>query len=272
MPRSAGPRSIVLNLLRVATERAIPVSTLVQACEVFGFAANSARVAITRLLAEGLVESDERGLYRLGAAAQAMGALVEEWRRGEARMRRWRSDWLAAAPAARAERTQRRHALRALTRLSFRDGGCGLWVRPDNLAEPLAATRKRLQALGLTEDAELFRVSEPSERLLRTWSELWPVRQLQQGYARALHDLRRSLAALARLPEPQALVQTFVVGGRAIRVLATDPLLPPQIMPAEPRAELTELMRQYDRVGHQIWRDAVLRGAPTPARRALHVH
>jgi hypothetical protein len=78
---------------------------------------------------------------------------------------------------------------------------------------------------------------------------------LQQGYAAALRDLERSLAQLDCMPRETALVQTYLLGGEAIRVLATDPLLPEQVMSGRTRAALTEAMLRYDAVGHALWRD-----------------
>jgi hypothetical protein len=46
-----------------------------------------------------------------------------------------------------------------------------------------------------------------------------------------------------------------LLGGEAIRVLATDPLLPEQIMQGQTRADLTETMLRYDAIGHALWRD-----------------
>jgi hypothetical protein len=66
--------------------------------------------------------------------------------------------------------------------------------------------------------------------------------------------LARSLDQLDRMPHETALVQTFLFGGEAIRVLATDPLLPEQMIPSEPRAKLTETMLRYDTVGHALWK------------------
>ena len=71
-----------------------------------------------------------------------------------------------------------------------------------------------------------------------------------------LRELERSLRQLPSMPRQAALVQSYLVGGAAIRLLATDPLLPDAIMPAQPRAELTERMAEYDRIGHRLWNEA----------------
>jgi phenylacetic acid degradation operon negative regulatory protein len=254
MPEKVAPRSVVLNLVRVSSERTISVRHLIAACELFGLTANAVRVAVTRLCAEGLLESDERGHYRLGASAAALHEHVETWRRGEARMRPWRGEWLCVVLAAGTARNQRRTSCSALTRLGFREGLPALWLRPDNLRTPMALTLEALRALGLEDDAEPCVARDFSSRLAARLPELWPVTSLCERYARTAQSLSRSLRELPRMPRETALVQSFVLGGEAIRVLATDPLLPDELCPSAPRARLTELMLRYDALGRRIWR------------------
>ncbi|MFI5306284.1 MAG: hypothetical protein ACHQ53_02965 [Polyangiales bacterium] len=249
------PRSVALNLVRASAQRPVSIRHLLEAAALFGFNPSAVRVAVTRLTADGLLENDERGSYRLGRAAAATHAHVETWRSGEARMRPWKGEWLTVVLGSKPERSTRRASLRALERLSLRQGLPGLWLRPDNLREPLAATSERLRALGLDDHAELFRTRNLSEPLAqRLCTELWPVRSLERSYGTALRALERSLVELARMPRDKALVQSFLLGGEAIRVLATDPLLPEQILPGQTRAKLTEAMLRYDVVGRALWR------------------
>jgi phenylacetic acid degradation operon negative regulatory protein len=132
-----------------------------------------------------------------------------------------------------------------------------VWVRPDNLRQPFETTTERLRALGLEDGAELFRARDFSaQTAARFASDLWSIRTLQRSYELALRNLERSLEQLDGMPRETALVQTYLLGGEAIRVLATDPLLPEQIMAGETRAALTEAMLRYDAVGHALWRDA----------------
>lgn len=272
MAQSVNPRSVVLNLVRV-TRRAVPVRHLLAIGGLFGFNANAMRVAVARLVADGRLESDERGSYRLAPAATVLHEHVEEWRSGEARMRPWRGEWLAVAlpvgttrttRTARATRRSsigtaratRRSSLNALARLGLREGLPCVWVRPDNLRQPFESMSERLRALGLEEDAELFRARDFSAAVTKRFaSDLWSIRALQRGYAAALQNLERSLEQLEGMPRETALVQSYLLGGEAIRVLATDPLLPEQIMLGDTRAELTETMLRYDAIGHALWRD-----------------
>ena len=46
---------------------------------------------------------------------------------------------------------------------------------------------------------------------------------------------------------------SFQLGGQGIEMLATDPLLPKEMLDTEPRVSLMRLMREYDRIGREIW-------------------
>ena len=254
MVSSVTPRSVVLNLVRASGPEAQPVSRLVALADLFGFTENALRVAVARLVADGLLESDERGSYRLGSAAAPVQAHVEDWRKGERRMRAWNGEWFSLLLPGKADRAHRRASLKALARLGFREAHPGLWLRPDNLAQSFTETFERLRSLGLEDTAEAFRSRDVSEALSLRLRRQWPARELVQGYERSLRDLQRSVRKLPVMPRQTALVQSFLLGGEAIRVLATDPLLPEEIVPSEKRRELTELMLRYDGVGRRIWR------------------
>ncbi|MDD9941660.1 MAG: hypothetical protein OXU20_11510 [Myxococcales bacterium] len=253
---SVTPRSVVLNTTRVAPERALPVLRLVEIGGLFGFTGNAMRVAIARLCGAGMLERDERGFYRVGAAAAALGAHVDEWRRGEARVRPWDGGFLAVALGSTRDRRARRASLRALVRMGMREALPGLWLRPDNLAASMEQTHERLAELGLDSGAPTFRCRDLDESLARRLrTEVWPVEALQAAHGRALEGLERSLARLASISREEALVETYLAGSEAIRVLASDPLLPDEIMPSGPRRALTERMLAYDAIGHRLWNE-----------------
>ena len=49
------------------------------------------------------------------------------------------------------------------------------------------------------------------------------------------------------------MVESFLLGGRTIRQLVLDPLLPETLVPAAEREALVAAMRRYDRVGRASW-------------------
>ena len=65
------------------------------------------------------------------------------------------------------------------------------------------------------------------------------------------------------------MVESYLLGGRIIRELVLDPLLPEAIVPTGPRTALVEAMREYDALGRRSWALFMARhGAPyagTPA-------
>lgn len=247
------PKTLVLDLLRVSGEP-VAVRHVIEAGELFELAGNAVRVALARLVARGLVTSDARGLYRLAPQADPISRLVDGWRAGDDRIRPWAGSWLCAMPPRGQERTAAGRGRRALTRLGFRPGLGGLWVRPDNLARARAELSAELAALGLDAGAAVFVGSEFEPALVRRWQRtLWPVRRIVGTCQRALADLDRSARRLPGLRRRDAMVESFVIGGAAIRALALDPLLPDDIADGSARRLLGRSMLRYERLGRGVW-------------------
>ncbi|HEV7731097.1 MAG TPA: PaaX family transcriptional regulator [Candidatus Binatia bacterium] len=261
-------KSVVLDLLSTLPRGSMPVGTLVAAGALFGLAENAIRVTITRLLSSGLVERDERGQYRLGARTGAVSTQVASWRRLADRTRVWDGGWIAVHTAglARADRAAGRQRSRALHFLGLRELSVGLAVRPDNLAGGIDATRARLYALGLDATAPVFVVRDLDDAITRRAHALWPATSLVAEWRTTRQALERSERQLPQLPLERAMVESFLVGGRAIRQLVLDPLLPERIVPAHERDLLVATLRRYDRLGRTVWA-TFLRGFGVP-----HLH
>jgi phenylacetic acid degradation operon negative regulatory protein len=230
----------------------MPVGALVEAAALFGLTENNLRVTVARLLASGHVARDERGAYRLGGATRSIGAHVRGWRDRDRRTRKWSGAWLAvhAGPAGRTAQRGRQRALRLFGFARLRPG---LWLRPDNLAHPLDDVRRDLAALGLPPGdlvcalAELDAASDARAR------RLWDVAALRRTYRELAATLTASEARLARLTPEKAMAESFLCGGRVLRQLVLDPLLPDAICPPDERDALLEQMRRYDRLGRLAW-------------------
>jgi phenylacetic acid degradation operon negative regulatory protein len=249
------PRSLILDLLSTVGRASAPVRALVAAAGLFGIAENSLRVALARLLADGLVERDARGRYRLGVRAAALNEEIRAWRRVEERLVPWSGAWLAVhlagltKPPARA----RRERARALRVVGFRPLAPGLELRPDNLAGGVDAVRARLASLGLAAAGPVCVL----DRLDTTWEAraraLWDADELVQGYRDTRRSLERSAERLGELPVEAAMAESFRLGGAAIRQIVFDPLLPEPIVPAAERRALVAAMRHYDALGRRVW-------------------
>lgn len=249
--RPLSPKNLILDLLRAAP-MPLPVKGLLEVGALFGFTGNALRVALARLVSAGLVESDERGWYGLAQRASAKSGWIERWRRGESRLRPWEGAWLCVWLPHRASKHP--ESLWALQTLGFRQGLEGLWVRPDNFSLALEEVRDQLFGLGLCKEAALFVGHNFSPELLQAWrASLWPLREIEETAKLALQGLLQSEARLHKMPLQEALVESFLRGGQAIRALALDPLLPDEIACGETRRRLTEAMLRYDVEGRLIW-------------------
>ena len=263
------PKSLIVDLLSTLPRSragSMPVRALVAAGRCFGIAENSIRVALARLFAAGTVDRDERGRYRLGERTEAIRREVSSWKTRHEDVRDWSerrftvvltpNDSAARSGTPRPGRRGAAHQQRALGLLGFRRLESGLHLRPDNLAGGVERTRERLFALDPslrdrgTIVAGLSRLDDETEqRALGLWSPGEAV----QAYAESRGRLAASEAKLATLSEEEAMVETFLVGGRVLRQVALDPLLPEEIVPAAERTDLVEAMRRYDELGRACW-------------------
>src|SRR5262245_43614415 len=251
--RTASARSFVLDLLSTLRRGSMPVRALVEAAALFGIAGGSVRVALSRLLADGLVERDERGAYRLGVRAEPVRRRVAAWRDLGSQLRTWSGAWSAVFDASAPPRAARRRSERALELLGFRALRRGLRLRPDNLAGGLPRLREQLAELGLapgTVVCELRELDAVGEARARA---LWDGDALVAGYRRHVRALEASARRLRGLGAERAMAESFRVGGAALRALAKDPLLPEPIVPARERDALVAAMRDYDALGRASW-------------------
>lgn len=248
----------MLDLLStMPPDRPVAVGALVSAAGLFGIGENNLRVGLARLRAERLVESDERGFYRLGSRARAVDQKVRSWRTIEDGLRAWDGGWVGvhAAEPSRGDRSAVRRHERALRLLGFRrlDAG-GLHLRPDNLAGGVAALRSQLGQLGLGQKALVFRVTALDDAAERRARGLWNAPAIDAGYDTAMRELSASTARLPTLPREEAMVESFLVGGAVVRRIVLDPLLPDPIVDTRKRRTLVETMRRYDVLGRRCWK------------------
>ncbi|MBM4381908.1 MAG: PaaX family transcriptional regulator [Deltaproteobacteria bacterium] len=258
-------KSLTLDLLSSLRGAAMPVAALIAAARLFRIDENALRVAITRLLAAGQIVRDERGQYRLGEAAHAIDQRVLGWRAAELRITKWAGGWwmVRAGTLAPARSHERRQRQRALALLGFAELAPGIALRPDNLRASLAELRGELRELGLERDAMVALVRELDAESDARARALWKREKLAASYRRSLAELLASEARLAALPEERAMVESFLLGGRVIRELVLDPLLPEPLAPEAERRAVVAAMRGYDRAGKRAWASFMARyGAP----------
>jgi phenylacetic acid degradation operon negative regulatory protein len=245
--------SFILDLLATLKEGSMPVRALVAAGHCFGIGGNSLRVALARLLARGRVERDARGHYRLGPGAEPMRQQVSSWRRLTTSRRSWDGSWLMIHLPTGPEAAQRRRSQQALRFVGLRPLSPSLQVRPDNLRGGVEAAREKFRGLGLEPSALVFVARGLDPESDARARRLWDVQALETAYASSLEEIERSTRRLPELSEAEGMVESFLLGGRVIRQLVLDPLLPDEILPAATRDAMVAAMRDYDRAGRRCW-------------------
>jgi phenylacetic acid degradation operon negative regulatory protein len=255
----------VLDVLSTLGERAAPVRFLVAVTAIFGIDANATRVAIARLLASGLLQRDERGAYRLSPAADPVAQRLRNWHTLPERVRPWDGTWLAAALALPVgSRECRSAAQQALEFSGMREFSSCLWIRPDNLEGGIEAARSSLVALGLPVGTPLFCIRDFDPACDERARGLWDTQAMRREYRAACAEMERSAVTLTFLEAREAMAESFLLGGAAIRRLVLDPLLPDELIPAAERKALVDATIRYNAVGRRCWAEFLARHGVVP--------
>jgi len=251
-------KNLILDLLLARDGEALSARECIAAGALFGIRDNNVRVALVRLSAEGLIEASERGSYVLSATAHELADEVATWRRAEQRVREWGGGYLVVHCGAlgRSNRSALRQRERALKMLGFRELEWGLFVRPDNLGDGVAGVRARLRKLGLQGEASVFAATDfDAERAARI-RKLWDGKALTASYCKLTAQLESWMARAATLEAEVAARESFLLGGKAIREIVYDPLLPAPFVDIEARRAFVETVHRFDAFGKAIWRSS----------------
>lgn len=251
-------KAVILEVLSAGESiyrSALPVRSLVQAASVFDVAENSVRVAVVRLCAEGLIESPRRGEYRLGPRAQVVNEKIHGWRTISTRVGDWDGSWVAVftADLSRTDRPALRRRLRALRYLGFEELRPGLFLRPNNLTPGIEGIRAELQALGLDDDASVFRIEDLSREEEHKARRLWNSRALKETYAKLREELAESMKRLDAMPLHDSVRESFLLGREGIRQVVLDPLLPDPLIDEAERSAMVGILQSYCDKGLSLW-------------------
>jgi phenylacetic acid degradation operon negative regulatory protein len=252
-------RSIITEVLSVCEstgQASVRVRVLIDACAIFGFSANTVRVTLVKMRADGAVASPARGTYELGEHARDLSRQVMGWRRLSERTTDWDGSWVGAHTGhlTRTDRPALRKRTRALRLVGFRELAEGLNLRPNNLRGGVEEVRAISRRLGLESTAIVSRLDQLSEGDDRRARALWNTESLVAGYRALRRRLRESTGRRAKLPLEEAMREAFLLGREVIRRLALDPLLPVQMVSPAERDTLVAEMVLYDEAGQDLWR------------------
>ncbi len=261
------PKSLILDLLSASDPNPLPAASFLEAGRVFKLKENTLRVTLGRLLSGGTIDARGAGAdrrYRLSPRSRILNRHILAAQ--SLRSRPWKGDWLSiVAWAPGRDRTGRDRFRVALGVLKLANLQPGVWVRPDNLDLSLEEV---LEEFGFSNDVLWMRGALHNGRDNGALAEdLFELRRRARAIDRACRDLEASLRRLGSLSPERALAETFAVGGRAIKFMFEDPLLPGELLPRGWRGDnLRNLFAEYDRIGRMHWQSAL--GAPLGDRPA----
>jgi len=249
-------KNLVLELLVAAGDQELPARLAIAAGALFDISENNVRVALVRLSSAGLIEAAGRGAYRLAEAAEDLAREVASWRSAEERIRAWNGGYVAvhSEPLGRTDRGALKRRARALSMLGFAELDRGFHLRPDNLDGGVDGIRARLYALGLEREAAVFVANSFSADVEARARTLWDGKALTASYKKLRVQLEKWMSRSGDLEPDVAARESFLLGGKAIRHIVYDPLLPSPFVDADERRVFIQTTRQMDREGRRIWR------------------
>lgn len=250
------PRKLILDLLLAGNGLPLSAKEAVAACVLFEIGEVSARVALTRLLADGLTESAGRGLYQLGPNAIKIAAEVETWRTANQRIRDWHGDFITVhiSSLGRTDRSALSRRERALKMLGFQELEKGLHIRPNNIEENVESIRHRLKSLGLESEAIVCVSSGFEDAIEQRIRTLWDCTALIESYKTTSNQLQQWMNHADQLTLKVAAQESFLLGRAAIHQVVFDPMLPAPVLDISEREKFIDMVIQFDQVGAEIWK------------------
>ncbi|MFC4014468.1 PaaX family transcriptional regulator C-terminal domain-containing protein [Nonomuraea purpurea] len=216
-------RSAVLSALLGSHPPRLSARHLVRIGALFGIAEGTVRVALSRMVAAGDLIQSERA-YTLSERLVERQARQDESR--DPHTKHWDGTWEVAVVTAErrapVDRAALRHTMSALRLAELREG---TWMRPANLVrrwpEIVAAQCTLIDGRPHGDPTPL----------------LWDL----DGWADEARRLERAL------DRSEGLAEGFLVSAAVLRHLLADPLLPPELLPADwPGGELRARYDDFD--------------------------
>ncbi|MEG3125935.1 hypothetical protein [Sphingomonas sp. GB1N7] len=249
------PKSLALWFLSTAAPAPLRAGTLIDRAHIFDIEPAAMRVALGRLVREGLADQTERGVYSLGPKAAALHIKARQWPQVEDGVRPWNGAWIVVLThhLGRINRPRLQAGKRALRLTGFAEADTGAWVRPDNLRRDTVSLADELAGLGLDRQATILAgcVTQPADDA--RFRALWSPDLIENGYLFWIDELKASQARTAGMPIPEAARETFLLGQSVIRVINSDPLLPDELVDTDLRGTLVNAMVRYNATALHHW-------------------
>ena len=207
-------RGVLASALLGTEPPEMPVGQLVALAGLFGVSENSARVALSRMVAAGEAATSGDGRYRLTGSLLARHA---RQRRSRAAVRRpfdghWILLLLPPDPSPPSMRAERRKTLQAARFAERREG---VWLRPDNIDVVLD------ESIGAVDRLD----ARPEGDQRKLAAEIFDLDGWAAGAAWLLEQIKAT-----RVESTDDLASGFVLSAAVLRHFGSDPLLPDELL------------------------------------------
>ncbi|QQV77300.1 hypothetical protein H5J25_00145 [Sphingomonas aliaeris] len=249
------PKSLALWFLSTAAPAPLRAGTLIDRARIFDIEPSAVRVALGRLVRDGLADQTERGLYSLGPKAAALHVKARKWLSVEDGVRQWDGAWIVVLThhLGRINRPRLQAGERSLRLTGFAEAGAGAWVRPDNLSRETSVLAGELEGLGLDAGATILGgcIAQPfDDARFRT---LWSRGSLEESYRFWIDEMEASELRTVEMSVTEAARETFLLGQSVIRAINSDPLLPAELVDTDLRRTLVDTMIGYNAMALRHW-------------------
>lgn len=253
---SPNPKKLILGLLLAAPANQLTVQQAINGCSLFNISENHVRVSLVRLSTEGKIESCGRGAYQLGPQARATADEVADWELAEDKVIDWDGSYIAVHSAAlpKSDRKAAKVRNRAFEMLGFAPLERSLHIRPNNIVGGAQVMRQHLLALGVEPTVVSFEAQHFSAEHANQISGLWDSAALNQRYQQETVRLTSWIQQHHELELEVAARESYLIGSQAIRQVVFDPWLPEPMVNTQARHEFVAVVKQFDKVGKNVWR------------------
>lgn len=210
----------------------LPGRVLVKVGDLFGITEGTVRTALSRMVANGELASDD-GSYQL-SGPRLLERQTRQASSRRATRHRWHGAWLMAIVISdrrdASARAELRSALESARLAELREG---VWLRPDNIDVVWPPV--------VGDQCTIVHARDVDPSLA---TRLWSL----PSWARDANALRADMAKLVaplEAHDTDALAEGFVVSAAVLRHFQADPLLPEELLPRGWPG--TELRTEYDR-------------------------
>jgi phenylacetic acid degradation operon negative regulatory protein len=228
----------------------VSLAGLLRFTRALGHSDNSVRMALSRLVAEDLVERDGRGCYTYGSAGHRRHLEMVGWHQSAMRVdTRWDGSWIALFINDKMTKSD----IRAARLAGFRSYDDRLMVRPGNVSGSLTTVTTAIPEGFANGQYWATRLSDLTHDQQQSFGALYDSEQIMLGY-NALMQLELPMKKVKNLQSLNDMVTTtYVTGRKAVVSIVSDPLLPKEMIDVALRAKAIKRAKQYYDKSSKYW-------------------